>query len=293
MSDPVVSPPIQRPASHSRRGQALVEFGLVLPLLLVLFLGIADLGRVFQAGIVTEAAARNAAEIVAEEYRRNPPGLSLSDPAPIPADPAFYQSLHDLGSSTLCSEMRSLPSTRYDAVTRSCHVTDADPATHDWMPVALICIHDGADPLCEEPLFGAVIPDPECSKLLAPISPAMEGGSEVSRYVEVRVCYVFTTLVHLPIISFGDIWLQKDRAFTVADYPVPTPSIPPEPSAPPPTDLPSEEPSPSASPSESPSESPTESATPTPTPSEAATPTPEPTPEPTPVSTPSQEVPAP
>ncbi len=58
----------------------MVEFALILPLLLVLFLGIADFGRVFHAGIVAEAAARNAAEIVAEEYRRNPPGTSLSRP---------------------------------------------------------------------------------------------------------------------------------------------------------------------------------------------------------------------
>ena len=39
------------------RGQSLVEFALVLPMLLVLLLGIADFGRVFQAGITTEAAS--------------------------------------------------------------------------------------------------------------------------------------------------------------------------------------------------------------------------------------------
>ena len=292
MSATFVSHSTDDTGSDARRGQSLVEFGLVLPLLLVLFLGIADFGRVFHAGIVVEAAARNAAEIVAEEYRRTPPGGSLSDPAPAPGDPAYYQALHDLGALTACSEMRSLPSTTYDAIDRECHVHDADPATHDWMPIVMVCIHDDQDPLCQTPAYGATVPDPECSSLLEPITNDMEGGSEDSRYVEVRVCYLFTTLVHLPILSIGDIWLQKDRAFTVADYPVPTPSIPPPPSAPDPEPLPSEEPSPSedasadpsASAAPSASASPVESLEPTPVPTPEPTPAPtaEPTPEPTP-----------
>lgn len=251
---------------RSRRGQSLVEFGLVLPILLVLFLGIADFGRVFAAGITVEAAARNAAEIVAEEYRRNPPG-PLSDPAP-PGDPAYYAPLHELGGSTVCSEMRGLAGTTYDEVTRECHVADADPSTYDWMPVVLICVHDGEDPLCATPAFGATVPDPQCSELLAPISPALEGGSEDSRYVEVRICYRFETLVKFPFLALGDVWLQKDRAFTVADYPVPTPAIPPPPSPPPPTDLPSPEPtaSPSGEPTPTPEGTPAETLTPAPTP---------------------------
>ena len=307
MSDHIDNP--SDPAADSRRGQSLVEFGLVLPLLLVLFLGIADFGRVFHAGIVTEAAARNAAEIVAEEYRRNPPGTSLSDPAPTPGDPDYYGALHALGGLTACSEMRSLPSTTYDEVNRACHVADADPSTRDWMPVVMICIHDNADPLCPDPAFGATIPDPECSALLAPITNAMEGGTEDSRYVEVRICYLFTTLVNLPILSIGDVWLQKDRVFTVADYPLPTPSAPPPPSAPDPEPLPSEEPSPSedASAEPSPSEEasaepsasaePAESLEPAPTPTPVPevtpappepTPTPLPPPDPTPTPNPNQ-----
>ena len=284
MSDHIEHPSDHPADGKSRRGQSLVEFGLVLPLLLVLFLGIADFGRVFHAGIVVEAAARNAAEIVAEEYRRNPPGTSLSDPAPTPGDPDYYGALHALGGLTACSEMRSLPGTTYDEANRECHVPDTDPDTYDWMPVVMICIHDNADPLCADPAFAATIPDPECSALLAPITNAMEGGTEDSRYVEVRVCYLFTTLVHLPILSIGDVWLQKDRAFTVADYPLPTPSIPPPPSAPDPEPLPSEEPSPSEEASAEPSVSaePTESLEPAPTPTPEITPPPPPDPTPTP-----------
>ena len=289
-----------RPAGRAVRGQSLVEFALLLPLLLVLFLGIADFGRVFQAGIVTEAAARNAAEIVAEEYRRNPPA-PLTEPAP-PGDPDFYQPLHDLGASTACAEMRPLASTRYDPATRQCYVPDADPGTADWMPIIVVCIHDGEDPLCGTPAFGASIPDPECSSLLEPISPAMEGGTEDSRYVEVRLCYRFTTLMNNSFLSIGNVWLQRDRTFTVAGYSVPTPAPPPDPPPPPAEPLPSESPSESASASPSESESASASASasasesPSEAPSEAPTSGPEPTPVVTPAPTPSpppQQTPVP
>jgi Flp pilus assembly protein TadG len=47
------------------RGQNLAELALVLPLLIILFLGIADLGRAFHAFIVVENAAREAARYAA------------------------------------------------------------------------------------------------------------------------------------------------------------------------------------------------------------------------------------
>jgi len=287
MSDVVVAQP-RTTGTRARRGQSLVEFALVLPILLVLLLGIVDFGRVFHAGIVIEAGARNAAEIVAEEYRRMVGGAdSLTDLT-------LYQSLHDLGGATACTEASTLPNTTYDAATRTCHVNDGDPGTADWMPVILICIHDDVDPLCGTPAFGASIPNPQCSSLLQPTSPAMEGGTEDSRYVEVRVCYRFSTLLTVPLLALGDVWLQKDRAFTVAEYEVPTPSIPPPASAPPPTDLPSAEPSETATASETPDESatpaPSESSPETPAPT--AVPSAEPTESPTPAPT-ASEVPQP
>ena len=81
MSDHAVSSPSEDTAKRSRRGQSMVEFALVLPMLLILLLGIVDFGRVFQAGIVTEAAARNGAEAGALERLRGEPPTTPGDPA--------------------------------------------------------------------------------------------------------------------------------------------------------------------------------------------------------------------
>ena len=56
---------------HRLRGQALVEFALVLPLLLVLILGAMDLGRMFYAKIVITNAAREGAYYMAYNYHKD------------------------------------------------------------------------------------------------------------------------------------------------------------------------------------------------------------------------------
>src|SRR5437899_2440915 len=47
------------------QGQALVEFGLVLPILLLMFLGLVDFGRAFFAGVIAEQVAREGARLAA------------------------------------------------------------------------------------------------------------------------------------------------------------------------------------------------------------------------------------
>src|SRR3989337_4028515 len=86
-------PPIAGDAARRRRGlgQSLAEFAILLPLLLILIVGIADFGRLFTAGIVMEAAARNAAEVAAHEYLNGPPGPLTAPPAP---PPGSYDALH-------------------------------------------------------------------------------------------------------------------------------------------------------------------------------------------------------
>lgn len=47
---------------HGSRGQALVEFALVIPLLLVVVLAVGDFGRIYTSLVAVESAAREAAD---------------------------------------------------------------------------------------------------------------------------------------------------------------------------------------------------------------------------------------
>lgn len=52
----------------NRKGQTLVEFALVLPILLLLLLGIFEFGRIFNATLVLEHAVRDAARVGAVSH---------------------------------------------------------------------------------------------------------------------------------------------------------------------------------------------------------------------------------
>jgi Flp pilus assembly protein TadG len=62
---PARQPARQRPARHRWRGQSLVEFALVLPILLGLMGAMVDFARVNEVRIRLESATRDAAEYVA------------------------------------------------------------------------------------------------------------------------------------------------------------------------------------------------------------------------------------
>lgn len=196
---------LQRYLSHRRTtGQALVEFSLVVPILLVLVIGLADLGRVFAAGIVAESATRNAAEIVAQQYLQDYP---LGPPSPVPA--GYYAKLHLRAAQAVCAEMKSLPNTNF--------IMGSGGPACSGMPIVLVCVRDGKDDACGTEPFGDPIP-PSCDSLTSAPSNTLPGGTENSRFVEVRVCYRFTPITRSLLLPIPEIYLQRIRMFTVADY---------------------------------------------------------------------------
>ena len=205
MSDAVVTRPSSDSATASRRGQSLVEFALVLPMLLVLLLGIADFGRVFAAGIAIESAARDGAEAAAQEYVQR----QRNDPDPLTADD--YDAIRTIALKVACEEASALPNF-------------AGSGADCTMPVAAACVHDAGDVLgCGE--ASGYMPG-ECPMLYDAWTAANEHGAGALPYVEVRICYRFTTLfnmseMQLPFgwgLSLGEIWLQRDRSFAAGDY---------------------------------------------------------------------------
>lgn len=193
-----------------------MEFALTLPMLVILLLGVADFGRLFSHGIILEAAARNGAEAAAQEYvqlQRNQPGGTLT--------PADYARLHAIALEALCEEADPLPN----------RVASGTPPTCT-MPHAAVCVHDAAqgDALvngvgCGGEAGGA---PPECTTMDPTWTAAIEQTEPATQlpYVEVRVCYQFTTLfnlmdLRLPFgwsLSVGEVWLQRDRVFVAGTY---------------------------------------------------------------------------
>jgi hypothetical protein len=191
-------PHATRVNGRSERGQSLVEFGLILPLLLVLLLGIADLGRIFTSAITLEASVRNSAEAAAQEYVQ----IDSITPA-VGLDAAGYQQLHDLALEVACREAERLPDP----------VIAGSPCSKAFIAV---CVHDdpAADAGCGSEAAGAPA---QCSEMSSPGWSPTRLGPDLP-YVEVRMCYAFGMITTFGIQEWGTIWLQKINFFTVPNY---------------------------------------------------------------------------
>jgi Flp pilus assembly protein TadG len=65
------NPSRDRQRRHQPRGQSVVEFALVVPLLLLLLIAIADFGRFYVSAVAVESAAREAADFGAFDNASN------------------------------------------------------------------------------------------------------------------------------------------------------------------------------------------------------------------------------
>ena len=192
-------------SSDPARGQSLVEFTLIVPIMLIILLTVADFGRLFAAGITIESAARTAAEVASAEYKH-----ALTLPS------IDYTSIHKAAWSSVCDEAADLP--------------NATPASGggqcDGLPT-LVCVHDGLDTQCGN-LYNGASGTAGCPAVAAGTSNAIAPGGEAvpSKYIEVRVCYRFSTIFQMTLPSIGgplqalggDYYIERSRVFTVMDY---------------------------------------------------------------------------
>ncbi|HET7029387.1 MAG TPA: TadE family protein [Candidatus Limnocylindrales bacterium] len=207
---------IRRPRSRRRSpsGQSLVEFALVFPILLILLLTIVDFGRIFSAGITVESAARTAAETAAGQYL-----TEMTRVSPAAIDTAGYQRIHDAAWQSICDEASSLPNATAGSGGSQC----------GGLPT-VVCVHDNTDPLCGSDYNDAGGIPAGCPSIAVASRPSNsqvgESGSQTWPYVEVRVCYRFSSVLQMQIPFIGgtlspiggDFFIEKTRVFDVTNY---------------------------------------------------------------------------
>lgn len=202
---------LARRGTPDPHGQSLVEFGLVLPLLLFILLGVADLGRVFADGIALEAAVRNSAEAAAQEYLQMCSLDGDANDCDEIGNPE-YNSLHTIALDIGCREAERL--TNLQASGGGC-----------TNPVIAVCVHDDAagdaNGCGQEAQTGNV--PAQCTELTNasgthPWNAARNGPVDGRPYVEVRMCYHFAPLLPVTEFWWGSVWMQKENDFAVTNY---------------------------------------------------------------------------
>jgi len=173
---------------------------------MVFLLGVADFGRVFADGIALEAAARNTAEAVAQEYLQLCRKNVTADPkCDLGLQTSDYAALHTLAQTVGCRESERL--TNLVPAGGFCPTTN---------PTFALCIHDDnqGDLGCGQE---APAPGGPCYEMDASWSPTRAAGT-ARPYAEVRVCYRFDPLFTFAFGNFGTVWLQKANTFAVTNY---------------------------------------------------------------------------
>jgi hypothetical protein len=197
------NPPLTR---HQEFGQSVVEFALVVPLLLLILLTVSDFGRYFAASISIESMARTAAEVAAQEYVQEVAAAT---------DPKNYALIHRIAWQSVCDEGHDLPNATPGSGGSEC----VDLPT-------MVCVHDAIDLTCGDVYNDAGGVPAQCSNMQAGVSPTPSLDSQANSYVEVRVCYRFSTWfqITIPFLDLsltplsGDFFIERTRHFTVAEY---------------------------------------------------------------------------
>jgi hypothetical protein len=179
---------------------------MVVPLLLLILLTVSDFGRYFAAAIDLESMSRTGAEVSAQEYVQE---ISQG------VTPKDYSLLHQTAWQSVCDEGLDLPNATPGSGGGQC----SDLPT-------MVCVHDGIDPLCGTVYNrGSGIPS-QCGQLQTGAAPTTALDSQSHAFVEVRICYRFSTFFQfdLPFLGTtltplsGDFYIERSRSFTVADY---------------------------------------------------------------------------
>lgn len=164
-------------------GQSVTEFAIAVPIILLLLIGIADLGRIYSSGVAIESAAREAADFGAFEAE-NWTAINI----PVTLAEMEYRACTAAAGSHLADYASSDPDDR----------TCTNPTFSCWLE------RNGASAACAS--SGGFTDGVDCSDPL----------TEAPCTVHVRMDYEFHLLLAIPPFP-NSIGISRDSYFRVSD----------------------------------------------------------------------------
>lgn len=175
-----------RRASHGERGQSLVEFALVLPIMAVLLLAIGDFARLYTTMITIESAAREPADFATLLQSQ------WDETTPPPPD--------DNRSKTVAEMERR-------ACTASSHLPEYDGAADNTT--------------CTNPTFSYELLPPGGLGESACADPAVITPTDTPCNVKVTLTYVFDLIVPVSLLGLDPTYtFQRTATFAISDFAV-------------------------------------------------------------------------
>ncbi|HEY7936167.1 MAG TPA: TadE family protein [Candidatus Limnocylindrales bacterium] len=173
--------------AHPERGQSVVEFALIVPLLLFLVLAVGDFGRIYTSLVAVEAAAREAADLGAFD-----PGNWNTDLGP--DNPA--QTVVRMERAACTSAATSHLDGYAEPAGTLNHATCTNPTLACWL---------------EQP-GSAPVP---CSSYVGGSGDCGDPATDPPCVVHAQLTYEFDTFVHTPFLP-TTITFTRDARFAVS-----------------------------------------------------------------------------
>ena len=182
--------PAPRPGRE--RGQSVVEFALVVPLLILMVVAIADFGRIYASAVAVEAAEREAADYGAFK--------------------SSYWLVDGLGTD-------NPPITVAEMERRACTAAAGSHLEGYAEPAGTI-----AHATCTNPSFTCTLVQPDgttevdCGSYTG--AACSTSTTDPPCLVHVRLTYAFRTFLDLPPLP-GSVTLERDSRYAISDLPTP------------------------------------------------------------------------
>ena len=176
------------------RGQAVAEFAIIAPIVLILLLGVADFGRLYTSLVAVEAGAREAADLGAFDPGNWDTGLSPTNPG---------QTVIRMEQAACSSAAQS----HLEGYAEPTGTVDHATCTNPTMTCTLE--QQGQSPV-------------DCASYTGAVGGCGDHATDPPCVVHVALTYEFDTLVHVPVIPSA-LTFTRDARYAVSGLSTGTP----------------------------------------------------------------------